>query len=1608
MTGSTRRTRVVRLSLAVLAFLALPKVALGQGILGGPFVPGGPAAPPPIGGATMAEMFPQNPEMARQIQQTAPQYIKAAERRDRDWVTVAQILQPVLDLRTDFLLKKEVKDPAGKVSIQYTSGRAEAERLLASLPPLGLAAYRVKYGGAAQILLAQARANPAVLEEVARRYYLTDAGAEALTQLGVAELDHGRADEAADHFRRLLQRPDAAGLPPLSLFEASLAFHAVGDSTRETQAMQLLNRRLPAAGLTVGGQLLNAGDFEKEVARWPVSTAVASSDWPMFRGDARRTGRADGEFPMLEVRDRVVLPTYPEVAKALAPPAGGVPTAGPMLPGFVPIAVAGKIVYRGPDGLHALDAETGKELWRYVPPPGRSSLCLASMLKDDNQRLQLLSQWLPKYAGLPSLLDENATLGSLSSDGRHVFTVEDVPVPAHPNDLLALQPQGQQGIGHPYFSSLEETLYHNRLRAVDAQTGEFRWEVGGWERAVPAPRPELANVFFLGPPLPVGRRLFALVEQTTQDQRPAKNKDVILLCLDPDTGRLLWSQDVASAADPLGLDAARRMQPVHLAYGDGVLVIPTNTGSVVALDPLTHDLLWAHVYREPTPNPNGFPGFDPNLFEAAWKGAAPILSGDRVVLTAPDGQEILCLNLRDGALVWKAQRTDDDLYVGGVFADPVGGDKVLVVGRTQCRALSLARGEEIWRGLATGAPSGLGTARGRQYLLPLRTGNVFVIDVANPNASTVLEGRPDDAPGNLIFHGGDLWSQSVRAVTAYARLGTGLDRLTAAVAKDPKNAAARIDRGRLLFSKGDVAGAVEDWRAVLDGDPPPQLAAPTRERLYQALTILLRQNFADHEKLLGLYETLCRVAPPPGAAPEKVKDCQAEQRRRQMNLLAVTAHGRETQGRVDLALQDYKKIFAAAAPQERMSTADDPLAQGRPDLWVGRLAQTRPDLWVQGRIADLVREATPQQQKVLKEQIDQDWQGARSADGEAGLTRFIALYGGVAGPLGAHAREARLLLAERWMDDHDRRHALDAELNLHLLRDQSDSPETAAAAQYAKARLLTRHGLLGDAVEAYRALARDFPAVHLPDGRTGAGLLDDLAVDKRFVAYLDDPLAGRPTGKVKVMEIEDHNTPQSPDLPCDPADGVVPPSCRRLRFSLDPQSYTLKVAGADGGSDSWSVPLPVPAPFLQQLTAQYGGFTPTYEADDHFVVVTLGPILVGVDRFERRVRWVRSLLPTDLPRGVQVLGITPGGTDGSVYIQTSDGAPNQRLGLLGPVGPNGVIVQTRSGVAALDVSSGVLRWLRTETAPVLSGFGDGEHLYMVEARPGGDAYAVRAVRTADGVSTPIADAADVCKHQPAHAGPLHPGLGGRRRRRRPAGGPLLRRPGGQGPVAGVVPAAQPRPGIVGPRADGRRDAGRNGDGRGPDDGQGGGETVHSQEGHFRPERPESARPRHVAARPDAVLRGPSDAARPQSGRRRRPHPELHRLDPVHGGERRDLRFRPRDRRPELGHERAGRGADAAAGLVRGVAGAADDGPPGAPAAGLPRGSGRQPGPGELHAQHRQANRQSAVPQGAERRQQRPRPVLPPGGERPDGDRRSRQFQHASASRHRAGRARGGT
>ena len=280
-------------------------------------------------------------------------------------------------------------------------------------------------------------------------------------------------------------------------------------------------------------------------------------------------------------------------------------------------------------------------------------------------------------------------------------------------------------------------------------------------------------------------------------------------------------------------------------------------------------------------------------------------------------------------------------------------------------------------------------------------------------------------------------------------------------------------------------------------------------------------------------------------------------------------------------------------------------------------------------------------------------------------------------------------------------------------------------------------------MEAYRALGRDFPAVALGGGKTGAALVGALVDDKRFLAYLDDPRAARPSGTVKYVAIQEKNTQNTQEVVCEPQDGVAPPSCRNLRFTIDLQAFTLQVASTDGTSAPWSAALPVPAAYLHTYFIPGGGYGVTYQATDHFMILSMGPLIVGVDRIERRARWVRSLLPAEIPANVL---LQPDG-NGGIYLQPSDGRPAERFGLIGPIGPQGVYVQTRGGVAALDLATGDLRWRRGVSGAMLEAFGDEEHLYLVELHAAGDVRAIRALRATDGVAVPIPDCFDCYTHR---------------------------------------------------------------------------------------------------------------------------------------------------------------------------------------------------------------------------------------------------------------------
>jgi outer membrane protein assembly factor BamB len=238
-------------------------------------------------------------------------------------------------------------------------------------------------------------------------------------------------------------------------------------------------------------------------------------------------------------------------------------------------------------------------------------------------------------------------------------------------------------------------------------------------------------------------------------------------------------------------DPGRRIQTARPVFGEGILVCPTNAGVVLGVDPLTPSLVWAYPYRTapltqapPYQGRRGRPA--PPRITSEWKAPVTMIQNGKVMFTAPDDSCIHCLNLRDGALLWKAPRNTDDLFVAGVIAS-----RVLVVGKQMCRALDLADGSQLWQ-RDMGLPAGQGVASGNLYFLPLKETTrekepgVYAFDVRTGVVLTRTLWPQQDLPTDLLFWHGDifrkdlpgnltLWrggffSQTTTAVTAYPDL----------------------------------------------------------------------------------------------------------------------------------------------------------------------------------------------------------------------------------------------------------------------------------------------------------------------------------------------------------------------------------------------------------------------------------------------------------------------------------------------------------------------------------------------------------------------------------------------------------------------------------------------------------------------------------------------------------------------------------------------------------------------------------------------------------------------------------------------------------------------
>jgi outer membrane protein assembly factor BamB len=762
----------------------------------------------------------------------------------------------------------------------------------------------------------------------------------------------------------------------------------------------------------------------------------------------------------------------------------------------------------------------------------------------------------------------------------------------------------------------------------------------------------------------------------------------------------------------------RRIQAAHLAYGDGILVCPTNVGMLVGVDLLTGNLAWAIPYGESQSACD------------EWKATSPIISDGKIVYAPPDAGSLYCLDLRDGSLVWSRKKDKEDLYVGGVVAGIV-----VIVGKGRVEGVRLANGESLWK-LPTGMPSGQGAAAGNVFYLPLRESihskepEVCAIDLAKGRIVAHQKTRNKEVPGNLLFFQGQMLSVTPWEIVAYPDLQSKINQSNARLSDSPNDPAGLTERALLRRDNGDLSGSIGDLRNALKNNPDRDTRHRARSLLFEVLGESFRRDIRDADKHLKEYEELCAVDRA-GTEGEALKARVEEERRRREDYFLLVARLRTTQGRLKDALNAYADFLALGSADELLGQAGEPARK------------VRRDVWVRARTADLFRKATPAQRKELEEELGRRLKDAQGRDDVRSLRDLAALCGDAA----AVGHEARLRLAEALMGQ---RNYLESEVECERVRRRSEDPAQVARALEMLGRIMLARNLLPDAAYYYRLLRRDFGTTMLPDGRTGADVWDALSADKRLLPYLEesDPFA---EGRIKARA-EPCSLPMTEKVFQFEQQGEKLPFFRRHLVGVQLVRDAFEVTDRATGEERWRAHLtPLWGPLLTQ---QANESDPTasnearfwYHTLGHLVILPVADRIIALDPVGRRVLWEKNLLIAD--EGKKGAGsatymlarkeLRTAAGKRSLEIAYPDGFV-QTLAENVVLSPSALCLVTRASLQVVEPLTGRLLWMLSDLPPRSRIFAADDTLFVVSQDADGKAVSTRALRLMDGDTVPVPD-----------------------------------------------------------------------------------------------------------------------------------------------------------------------------------------------------------------------------------------------------------------------------
>lgn len=1178
----------------------------------------------------------------------------------------------------DFFVETE-KDGVRK------SLKSAARDLLGALPKAGLEVYELQFGVEARQLLEQAveGRDLQMLTDVSRRFFHTKAGYDATFLLGKFYLDQQRFLAAAMTLERLSGHRAAGDRygEDLSLLLA-MSWRLAGDSSKASKELRLLKQRSPDAAFSVAGKDVSifSGNvdplvwLDQVVGKQAGSSTTSVEQWALFRGDAARNAVTRGGMPLpgLQWRVDVCPESVDDEATVRRIWKASLEDDEPAIVALYPLAVGDYVLMRTVDGIYGVDVNTGKRIWPYPWfEPNQTAASHRVGLPQVNN-----PQEMQRAAELKRRVWEDLPQGQLSSDGQLVYAVYGT------NPTLT----SQRGFGGFNRGRLPNG---NQLVALELATqGKIRWLLGGED----GDAPELMDAYFMGPPLPLGERLYVIVEL---------KDEIKLLVLDAETGKTVWSQQLGHIDAPYvtTFSDRRRLVGASPSFADGVLVCPTSAGAVVALDLATRSLLWGTECKKSTPFSHRV---DRNALKTnpRWADGSAAIANGRVLITPVDTGNLYCLDLLTGEEVWKPMARHDGVYVAGVEHDTI-----VIVGKRDVRGVKLSDGTDAWDErlkIPGGAmPSGRGFISGGDYFLPTTADQIIRFRISD---GTIVEVVDSDYPlGNLVCYRDKVLSQAPDALYAFSQRERMRELMPRRLAETPNDPRTLEDNARLLINDGKHDEAIEQLRRALTlyGDEE-SLKVRAKSLLVNVMLSVLRQDFdkADYR------DELERIIVDP---------------RQRLEFYRISANGLAEQGDYMAAFEVYLKLSKLKIPASDEFDDMDGLEEVAADHHVRR------DVWLRRQFADLWRRAgdddRQQMQTRIAETVTAAMQSADNVDRADALEFFL------------DRPEAQSLLPRIAQDEIDAERYLSAERWLTYLEDHGDANDSVDASRQLIAlyRSLLR---LDNVYEQLVRTRREWPDGVSAEGQTGREIaavgLKELLAETGPGVVGPGQLARWPTGRVEQIDklpVSDRGRAQATELLSVEMRAVRGAWNPDNRVLYDKSGHNIVVLDGDGAAQ---VKVPVSQPQSRQQVSFYSGTHDLVKAKayGHLLIVSLGYEILAINllddvegRPSARVLWRERVVSqesgsaTTLSRQIE---------NGWVIDQAVPMDKNgRRVGMIGPVSATGVCYQRINELRCVDPLTGDVRWTRKGIPIGCSLFGDEEYVFI--SRLGSDVATVYAM-----------------------------------------------------------------------------------------------------------------------------------------------------------------------------------------------------------------------------------------------------------------------------------------